>query len=582
MTGASKNVSEEHQNPYVTRLKENTKIPSNATQAKKALLSTSESQQRVNTRKRRALGDVSNTNAPTNDAVLGQSKNISGLSRKAAVPASKAEETKKVLLQKKQPITKSKVPVLDNVKKDVKALEERNPENRPVRSAAVAAARKLSGLLEKDSLLKSNQCNGDQSQAGSRKRQKTNEKSAEDAAKEAPVERYWDDLDADDKFDPLMVSEYVVEIFEYLRELEKSTLPDPNYMSRQKHLQWKMRTILVDWLVEVHLKFKLLPETLFLTINIMDRFLSLRTVSLGKFQLVGITAMFIASKYEEVYAPSISQFVYISDGGFSHDEIIRAERYMLQVLEFKLQYPNPLNFLRRCSKADGYDIHTRTIAKYLMEICILDECFLAHGPSMIAASAMYLARAIVEQEPVVDSQEVWNNNLRYFSGYEDHEMKQCITRMLNFLCGVKIEKYASVYNKYTNSKFFGTSLFVGKWVRMQRKKDCWGLKLLMEEEKRSSETSPEASDSLASGNTSFTSAVESSIEKKTYADGTSVSSEEKYESCVRVNISRKTENNKASENNNNNKLDDDSDGHDETDSLFDDYDADDLDEEEYY
>lgn len=183
-------------------------------------------------------------------------------------------------------------------------------------------------------------------------------------------------------------------------------MPDPDYMSKQRGLQWRMRSILVDWLVEVHLKFKLLPETLFLTINLLDRFMSLRKVNLNKFQLVGITAMFIAAKYEEVYAPSISQFVYIVDGGFTHDEIIRAERYMLQVLGFHLQFPNPLNFLRRCSKADGYDIQTRTLAKYFMEVSTLDQAFLPFPPSMIAASAMFISRTIMSR-----SDDVWVRHL---------------------------------------------------------------------------------------------------------------------------------------------------------------------------
>jgi hypothetical protein len=175
-------------------------------------------------------------------------------------------------------------------------------------------------------------------------------------------------------------------------------MPDPNYMSKQKELQWKMRAILIDWLVEVHLKFRLLPETLFLTVNLIDRFLSLRTVSLAKLQLVGITAMFIAAKYEEVFAPSINQFAYIADGGYSNEEIIKAERYLLSMMDFKLQYPSPLNFLRRCSKADDYDLQNRTLAKYLMEITLMDENFLPHPSSLISAAALYLSRVMLSRD----------------------------------------------------------------------------------------------------------------------------------------------------------------------------------------
>ena len=70
----------------------------------------------------------------------------------------------------------------------------------------------------------------------------------------------------------MMVSEYVEEIFAYLHLLELESLPNPSYMENQKELQWKMRSILVDWIIEVHLKFRLLPETLFLAVNIIDRY----------------------------------------------------------------------------------------------------------------------------------------------------------------------------------------------------------------------------------------------------------------------------------------------------------------------
>ena len=205
------------------------------------------------------------------------------------------------------------------------------------------------------------------------------------------------DLDAEDIDDPLMVAEYVVEIFEYLKILEETTMPNPDYMDHQDHLEWHLRGVLVDWLVEVHTRFHLLPETIFLAVNIIDRFLSARKVELEKLQLVGITAMFIASKYEEVLSPHVQNFKHVADDGFSEEEILQAERYVLAALNYDLSYPNPMNFLRRISKADGYDIQTRTLGKYLLEISLLDHKFMGYHPSHIAAASMYLARLILEQ-----------------------------------------------------------------------------------------------------------------------------------------------------------------------------------------
>lgn len=209
------------------------------------------------------------------------------------------------------------------------------------------------------------------------------------------------DLDEEDADDPLMVSEYVNEIFDYLRELEPATQPNPEYMDHQDDLQWKMRGILVDWLIEVHTRFRLLPETLFLAVNIVDRFLSSKVVMLDKLQLVGVTAMFIAAKYEEVFSPHVQYFRHVADDGFTEEEILRAERFVLSTLDYNLSYPNPMNFLRRISKADQYDFQTRTVAKYLMEISLLDHRFMEFLPSHVAAAAMYLSRMMLERGPWV-------------------------------------------------------------------------------------------------------------------------------------------------------------------------------------
>ncbi len=92
-------------------------------------------------------------------------------------------------------------------------------------------------------------------------------------------------------------------------------------MTRQLDINEKMRAILVDWIIEVHLKFKLLPETLFLTISLIDRYLERVQIKRNNLQLVGVTAMLIASKYEEIYAPEVRDFVYITDNAYTKEEI---------------------------------------------------------------------------------------------------------------------------------------------------------------------------------------------------------------------------------------------------------------------
>ena len=174
-------------------------------------------------------------------------------------------------------------------------------------------------------------------------------------------------------------------------------LPNAHYMDNQAEIQWSMRAVLMDWIVQVHHRFNLLPETLFLCVNYIDRFLSCKVVSLGKLQLVGATAIFIAAKYEEIECPSVQEIVYMVDGGYTIDEILKAERFMLSMLQFELGWPGPMSFLRRISKADDYDLETRTLAKYFLEITIMDERFVGSPPSFVAAGAHCLARMMLKK-----------------------------------------------------------------------------------------------------------------------------------------------------------------------------------------
>ena len=130
-----------------------------------------------------------------------------------------------------------------------------------------------------------------------------------------------DDIDERDSDDPLCATSYVQDMYEHFRSKEASTSVRPLYMEDQEYINERMRSILVDWLVEVHLKFKLVPETLYLTVNLIDRYLAKTEVSRPKLQLVGVTALLIASKYEEIYPPELRDLVYICDRAYSKLEV---------------------------------------------------------------------------------------------------------------------------------------------------------------------------------------------------------------------------------------------------------------------
>lgn len=268
------------------------------------------------------------------------------------------------------------------------------------------------------------------------------------------------DVDALDADDPAQVAEYVTDIFHYMKKLELITMPNPNYMTEQPEIDWDMRGILVDWIIEVHHKFRLLPETLFLAINIVDRFLSKRIVSVSKFQLVGTACLFIASKYEEVICPAAANFIHMTEGGYDDDELLRAEKYVLTTLEFDLSYPNPIHFLRRVSKAETYDIQTRTVGKYLMEIACVDHTMLHIPPSLLGASAIWLARLILDREE-------WNATMTHYSSYTEEEILPAAQLMLNYILTPGEPPHELFFKKYAAKKYMKASTYVQTWARQR-------------------------------------------------------------------------------------------------------------------
>jgi G2/mitotic-specific cyclin 3/4 len=256
----------------------------------------------------------------------------------------------------------------------------------------------------------------------------------------------------DEQWDTSMVAEYGDEIFGYMKTLEQKLMPNPRYMDQQQEIQWSMRAVLVDWVVQVHQRFSLLPETLFLTVNYIDRFLSCKIVSLAKLQLVGATALFVAAKYEEVNCPTIQEIIYMVDGGYSVDELLKAERFMLSMLQFELGWPGPMSFLRRISKADDYDLETRTLAKYFLEITIMDERMVGCAPSYTAAAAHCMARMMLGKGE-------WSLPHAHFSGYTYLQISDLLKVILE-CCENPRKHHSAVFEKYADKRYKRASTYV--------------------------------------------------------------------------------------------------------------------------
>ncbi|KAG8976692.1 G2/mitotic-specific cyclin [Tulasnella sp. 427] len=252
-----------------------------------------------------------------------------------------------------------------------------------------------------------------------------------------------------------MVSEYASEIFEYLRKLEATILPDPDYMKMQPELTWSTRGTLADWMLALHNSLKLLPETYWLAMNLLDRFLSRRSVALAKFQLLGVACHMAAAKYTEILAPTARQWVTSSDGSFTKRTLILAERYILKVLEFKVGSPNPLDFLRRISKVDDYDAQLRALAKFLALIQCFTPGLLGIPPSLLAASAYWLARVCLERFN-------WTDKHVEYSGYNEDQLIPHAQAMIAYL--LEPVEHESLHRIWSWKKNFKAATFLRDWA----------------------------------------------------------------------------------------------------------------------
>ena len=246
----------------------------------------------------------------------------------------------------------------------------------------------------------------------------------------------------------LFPAQYVNSIYSYYHRVEPQTAVSPAYMGTQTDINEKMRAILVDWLVEVHLKFKLMPETLFLTVNLIDRYLATAPVTRKNLQLVGVTAMLLASKYEEIWAPEVRDFVYISDKAYTREQILGCEKGMLNTLGFHLTVPTPFQFLSRLVKAAGADKPLAHLAQYYVELALPEYGCLRYKGSELAAAAMYCALRSAR-----GGADCWTHALERHSRYSEEALLPCANALARLQRKAAGASLTAVFKKYSNAKF---------------------------------------------------------------------------------------------------------------------------------
>jgi cyclin B len=267
----------------------------------------------------------------------------------------------------------------------------------------------------------------------------------------SPVCSTLPDIDCGDKNNPLSAHEYANDIIAYHRRSEPLYIVPADYMTRQTDINEKMRSILIDWLVEVNLKFKLMPETLYLTISCIDRFLSKKQVTRKNLQLVGVVATLIASKYEEIWAPEVRDFIFVSDKAYNREHILSMEKTMLNALGFQLTVPTAYIFLQRYLKAAKADKEVSFLSQYLVELTFTDYNMLRYSLSQVAASAVYLASKCMLKYSC------WSYTMEKHTQYSLDKLNDCIESLVKLQKKAKIASLQAVFRKFSAPKFNGVA-----------------------------------------------------------------------------------------------------------------------------
>ncbi|KAF6157800.1 hypothetical protein GIB67_038268 [Kingdonia uniflora] len=255
------------------------------------------------------------------------------------------------------------------------------------------------------------------------------------------------DIDSCDAKNQLAVVEYVEDIYAYHRKTESSSCVPPNYMSQQFDINERMRAILIDWLIEVHYKFELMEETLFLTVNLIDRFLSCQTILRKKLQLVGVTAMLLACKYEEVSVPIVDDLIVISDKAYTRKEVIAMEKLLANSLQWNLSAPTPYAFMKRFLKAAESDKNLELLSFFLIELCLVEYEMLKYPPSLLAAAAVYTAQCSLNRF------KNWSKACEVHTKYTEDELLECSRLMVTFHEKAGTGRLIGVHKKYSTFKF---------------------------------------------------------------------------------------------------------------------------------
>ena len=235
-----------------------------------------------------------------------------------------------------------------------------------------------------------------------------------------------------------------------------------NYMDDQSEINERMRGILIDWLIEVHFKFGFTDETLYMTVSIIDRYLSSNHFTKKNLQLLGITSLFISCKHEEIDVPKINDFTYITNNAYDKNEVIQMEDDILKFLKFNLLYPSPIKFFEYLSLHFNFNKKMHMMGKYLMESFLLDIKNIKYKSSIIACACCYIVMKFFKISNYKDSydKKFYSLEINEKSKFNENDIKDCAKDICLLIDSIHKNKFFGCQKKFSDENHEKVSLLI--------------------------------------------------------------------------------------------------------------------------
>ncbi|CAO1338410.1 unnamed protein product [Diamesa hyperborea] len=253
------------------------------------------------------------------------------------------------------------------------------------------------------------------------------------------------DFDKENWNDPYQVSCYTMDIFNYLKARE-CEYKITDYIGNQPELSKWMRSLLIDWMVEVQESFELNHETLYLAVKIVDTYLGKELVSKDALQLLGAAALLIACKFDERTPPLIDDWIFICDSAYKRQQLLKMEMAVFRTIDFDLGVPLSYRFLRRYARCGKISMVTLTLARYILEYSLMDYSTIQLSDSKMACAALFMSLRM-------NGMEGWNATYEYYSGYKLSDFAPIVVLLNTLLLRKPKETLSTVRNKYSHKIF---------------------------------------------------------------------------------------------------------------------------------